>query len=266
MSLTPELNYKIFGEGQNHVIFLHGYCEVKEMWDDFIPLFIEFFNSHKFICIDLPGFGKSQLPDSLNSLSAVAALVAEFLRSIGIDKAVWIGHSLGGYVILNLLHEYDEMLEVICLFHSSIYSDSPEKRTQRNKTSNFIRNNGKEAFLLNFIPNLFFEKNRSPCQKEIQSSISQGLQNSEESMIKYMEMMREREDKSDDLALSKVPVHFISGKNDSSLPFHISQQQIRFISNCSFTILDDCGHMGMFEYPIESSNSIKSFLSNNMSL
>ncbi|MEQ8360758.1 MAG: alpha/beta hydrolase [Cytophagales bacterium] len=262
MRQSSDLSYKSFGEGNKHVIFLHGYCEVKEMWDDFIPLFKDFFDSYKFISIDLPGFGESQMPESLNSLSDAAALVAEFVRSLGADKSIWIGHSLGGYVILNLLDQYDEMLEGICLFHSSIYADSQEKKEQRIKTSNFIRENGKEAFLLNFIPNLFFEKNKISCNKDIHKSIKQGMQNSEESMTKYMEMMRARLDKSNELAASKLPVHFICGKNDSALPLNISQKQIRHISNSSSIILDECGHMGMFEYPIESSRSIKSFLTN----
>ncbi|QNL21924.1 alpha/beta hydrolase [Hyphobacterium sp. CCMP332] len=262
MRQSPDLSYKSFGEGSKHVIFLHGYCEVKEMWDDFISHFKDIFQFYKFISIDLPGFGKSQMPESLNTLSDSAEMVAEHVRSLGIDKSIWIGHSLGGYVILNLLRKYDEMLEGICLFHSSIYADSPEKKKQRNKTSNFIRENGKKAFLLNFIPNLFFEKNKISCDKEIHRSIKQGMQNSEESMIKYMEMMRERLDKSNELAASKIPVHFICGKNDSSVPLSISQKQIRHIPTSSSTLLDECGHMGMFENPIESSASIKSFLSN----
>ena len=54
------------------------------MWDDFIPHFKDFFDSYKFISIDLPGFGESQMPESLNSLTDAAALVAEFVRSLGL--------------------------------------------------------------------------------------------------------------------------------------------------------------------------------------
>ncbi len=261
MNTTPELSYKSFGSGNKHIIFLHGYCEVKEMWDDFIPTFSELYDTHTFLSIDLPGFGKSEISDDVESLLDIAEALAAFIKSLNINSAIWFGHSLGGYILMNLLKRNPELIDGMCLFHSSIFADSEEKKEQRDKTMDFIRDHGKEAFINNFIPNLFYSSRKKFLTKEIDESVRKALQNSESSMLRYMKMMRDREDLSLLLQNNKVPTLFIAGANDTSVPIDISEKQIKLISNSTSLILDDCGHMGMFEYPTDCSESIKRFLS-----
>jgi pimeloyl-ACP methyl ester carboxylesterase len=45
--------------------------------------------------VDLPGFGSAPNPDRQLSIEAGAALLAEFVRSEGLEDAVLVGHSMG---------------------------------------------------------------------------------------------------------------------------------------------------------------------------
>lgn len=265
MPNRPKLSFKTFGSGKKHIIFLHGYCEVKEMWDGFIPKFSGLFKNYTFISLDLPGFGQSPISREINSLENVADSIADFLKSTNINSAIWIGHSLGAYVLMSLLRNNESMINGLCFFHSSIFEDKPEKKAQRNKVIEFISENGKETFIKSFIPNLFYSEKKDQLQAQIENSISQALQNSELSMLHYMEMMRDRADLSQLLKSSNFPVHFIAGRNDTSVPMDISEKQSKYIRRSSSLVIEDCGHMGMFEKPDLCSKSITTFIKNSFS-
>ena len=53
------------------LIFIHGFCEDKTMWDDFA---IPFEESHQVITIDLAGFGESEAQPSLSILDMAASV------------------------------------------------------------------------------------------------------------------------------------------------------------------------------------------------
>lgn len=57
------------------------------------------------IALDLPGWGESALPERLD-VEAMARVVAEVARSLGYERWNVVGHSLGGFVALELAVEY----------------------------------------------------------------------------------------------------------------------------------------------------------------
>jgi pimeloyl-ACP methyl ester carboxylesterase len=95
----PELAHARVGSGAP-LVLLHGIGSRKEVW---APVLAHLTEHREVIAIDLPGFGASPLPAD-QDLSAVglAATVAEFCRSIGVDRPHVAGNSLGGWVSLEM--------------------------------------------------------------------------------------------------------------------------------------------------------------------
>jgi len=48
----------------------------------------------------LPGWQEGQAPDDIGSVQDYAALVAEWLDAVGLDKTILMGHSVGGWIAL----------------------------------------------------------------------------------------------------------------------------------------------------------------------
>jgi pimeloyl-ACP methyl ester carboxylesterase len=48
----------------------------------------------------LPGWQEGQPPDSIESVRDYATVVAEWLDAVGLDKAILMGHSIGGWIAL----------------------------------------------------------------------------------------------------------------------------------------------------------------------
>src|SRR5258708_28717038 len=119
------------------LVFLHGFCETHEIWREFIkPISAQF----RIITPDLPGFGKSKkLPDPF-TIDQVGNAVGMWLIENQILTSIVIGHSMGGYVALSLAAQHPQLLQGLGLFHSNVFADTNEKKENRNKVIEFVRN------------------------------------------------------------------------------------------------------------------------------
>jgi len=77
------------------IVLLHGYGESLIAWRG---LFDRLAHSADVVALDLPGFGLSSKPASGYSTDSLAADVLRALHALGIQRAVLVGHSLGGAV------------------------------------------------------------------------------------------------------------------------------------------------------------------------
>ena len=85
-------SYQVAGKG-DVVLLLHGWGGEAA---SFQPVFEWLAGSHKVYALDLPGFGKSQIPHTPWDTSDYAQFVTAFLEKFDISKAHLIGHSFGG--------------------------------------------------------------------------------------------------------------------------------------------------------------------------
>jgi pimeloyl-ACP methyl ester carboxylesterase len=95
-----KLNHHRSGSGEP-LVLIHG---VGSQWQIWKPVIAAMGGVRDVIAIDLPGFGDSPtlpigvIPDA----RALASAVADFLDSLGVDRPVVGGNSLGGWVALEL--------------------------------------------------------------------------------------------------------------------------------------------------------------------
>lgn len=260
MATNSDMQLIQHSQGASHVVFIHGYGEVADMWTQTIEFLKNQDFDYSIYSLNLPGFGKSPLTENIESLQDVGNVIADSLGFEGIDKATFVGHSLGGYVLMHLIAFHPEIVDRACFMNSSVFADTEIKKVQRNKVIDFLQTNGTAAFIENFIPGLFYIENREACAEHITKAIEQGKTISSKTMIRYMEMMRDRQDLSHSLTHFEKPVHFIIGKNDESVTFETSSPQISIPPFATALILDNCGHMAMFEKKEATLSSVCSFL------
>lgn len=80
----------------NPVVLIHGFPMASRLWADFVP---EFAAGHRLIIVDLPGFGRSDLPSGARSgCGAHAAAIRALLDDLQVERAFVVGHGVGGGV------------------------------------------------------------------------------------------------------------------------------------------------------------------------
>jgi pimeloyl-ACP methyl ester carboxylesterase len=111
-------------EKQN-ILFIHGLGSSADRWLD-IPDALSLNQDLHAIAIDLPGFGLSDKPVNIDyTIEEFIKVVASFIRSVGIEKASIVGHSLGGYIAAQLAIEHRNLVDKLVLIDSSGMLEGP---------------------------------------------------------------------------------------------------------------------------------------------
>ncbi len=106
------------------VVMIHGFMGMAYDWRFNIREIGKNFSAY---ALDLPGFGYSDKPLNFDySSNGYAEFVASFLNAYSIDRAVFIGNSLGGQIALMACLKYPERVAGLVLIDSGGYPQSVE--------------------------------------------------------------------------------------------------------------------------------------------
>jgi pimeloyl-ACP methyl ester carboxylesterase len=253
-STNSLLHYHISGKGPA-IVLLHGFLESGEIWKNFVRRLSA---SFQVITIDLPGHGGSESLSPVNTMDDMAEAVRQVLKSIKVKTCLMAGHSMGGYVTLAYAEKYPRTLKGFVLFHSQAGADSPEARSNRERTITLV-NKDHHGFIKNFIPDLFDPANMKKFGREIETLKELADETPKEGIIAALEGMKNRPDRQHVLMNAKVPVLFIIGKNDKRIPMEVVIPQTLLPEHSEVLLLDHVGHMGFIESSGKTFASIKGF-------
>ncbi len=96
-----------FGGTGMPLIFLSGIGNNAHVFDDFAQKFTE---DHRVVAITRRGFGESSHPESGYDQATLALDVKTVLDSLGIRRAVFAGHSIGGYELTHIAANYPDLV------------------------------------------------------------------------------------------------------------------------------------------------------------
>lgn len=239
------------------ILWLHGFCEDHQI---FVTLIDSIQLKARHIVPDLPGYGKSKTKKDFDfSMESFANAVFEMLTNLNIPQIHCIGHSMGGYIGLQLAAKYPLLIQSLTLFHSTASADSAQKKENRNRTMEVVKRD-LNVFLKEFHQNLFHEENKI----RFQSSIDQIRKNAAsfltiETVINTLKGLRDRPNFTDFLKQRTFPLNYIIGKHDPILPADEMIQQAEQL-NARYAILEDSGHMGFIEEQNNVAKVIKDFI------
>lgn len=235
------LSYSVKGKGENTIVLLHGFLEDSSMWDDLESIFTKF----KTILIDLPGHGMSKNYQLNNfSMSNMALEVQNILKQENIFKPIVIGHSMGGYVGLELM----QLIEInqLILFNSNFWADSEERKVNRNRLIQVVGKN-KSLFLNEAIPNLFAVENLKI--KAIQSKLIQlASEMNIEEIIKSTEGLRDRKDHTELVEQNSEIIKIVQADLDPIIPAEEMKQKVGVLKKQpEIHFVRKSGHMSVWE-------------------
>jgi len=251
-----KIGYKIQGKGKkNSIVLLHGFLETMNIWH---TLGNKLSKDFQVISIDLPGFGKSEMIESIHTMDLMAEVVNKVLISLGVKKFMMVGHSMGGYVALALAEKHPSKLKGLVLFHSHASQDTPEAKVNRERSIKVIKSD-RGNYIYHFMPDLFAPDNVEKFQAEIQNLIDEARSTASENVVAAQNGMKLRTDKLNCLAKADHPIMFIAGKKDSRIPIENIIEQAKLPKHSELIMLSEVGHMGFIEARAKTENIIQSF-------
>ena len=106
------LHYKTYGQGEQPLVFIHGFGCDMECWREQFPFFAT--RDVAMVFIDLPGYGGSDKPQAEYSPDFFAKAVKTVLDSLHATRPVLVGHSLGSPLCRQVVRNYPELNARLC--------------------------------------------------------------------------------------------------------------------------------------------------------
>lgn len=103
------------------VVLVHGLGSSADEWDLVIPKLRA--TGHGIVALDLPGHGHSGRGRGDYSLGAVASVVRDLMDHLHLDRAILVGHSLGGGIALQFTYQFRERVSGLVLISSGGLGD-----------------------------------------------------------------------------------------------------------------------------------------------
>lgn len=234
------------------MVLLHGFLENLTMWNFYIN---DFTKNHQVITIDLLGHGQTENMSYMHTMEDMADAVHAVFYELNISEAIFVGHSMGGYVSLAFAELYPDMVKGIALINSTSKEDSEERKLNRMRAIKAVKQNS-SVFIGMSIANLFSEENREKLTNEIEAVKQEALKTSVQGIISALEGMKARKDREFILHQATFPILLILGKKDPVLNYEDNISQIEDTKTELITLPD--GHMSH----IENQNDLGSILMN----
>ncbi len=252
---NAEIKFTDTGKGRV-VVLLHGFLGAAAIWEQTAIYLSKWY---RVISINLPGHGGSACIGYVHTMELNAKTVKAVMDYLRLKKYAIIGHSMGGYAALAFADMYPDNLKGLCLYHSSAYADSEEKKKDRTRSVRLVKANHK-IYTSEVIKNLFAEKNKKYLKAEISFAQKIAGKVSKQAVIASLEGMKDRTNRDLILGLVQYPVMMVIGELDKTLAPEQLFEQAKMLNHPHILYLEHDAHMGFLESPIASNAALRKFL------
>ncbi len=107
------------------LILLHGIGGCVNWWQENFGAFSQHFRTY---ALDLPGFGQTWRLREAVTIEAKAAFVRRWMGWLGLERAAFLGHSMGGQIAIRLAAHHPALVErLIAAAPSGLWLTLPER-------------------------------------------------------------------------------------------------------------------------------------------
>jgi 3-oxoadipate enol-lactonase len=237
------------------VVLLHAFPLSGAMWEPQREALAGF----RVIAPHLRGFGDTPLIGPW-LVEHAAADVLETLSGLGIEKAVFVGLSMGGYVALRIAEAAPERLRALVLCDTRAEPDANENKAKRAAAMDFVRKNGVAAFAGPFLKDALADKTKLENPKAVESLRSLASKAAPEAVLHALAALAARPDALPGLSKITVPTAVFVGSQDKLTPLAMSETMRSRIPGAQLHVIPDAGHFSSVENPAAFNERLVSFL------
>ena len=249
------------GSSDVPVVFLHGFLETGAAWLPWVEGLG--WDTHLFIP-DLPGHGRTVVWSENTDFSDWArGLFENIQRQVkNFRRLQVIGHSMGGYLALEMAALFPDQMEKLILFHSTPFPDTPQQITRRQKQIELIKQGRSRLLIRNVGGSMFAPHHRHHLENLAQELNHQAHSCSDLGMLRTLNAIMNRRNFVPILERMAHQTLFISGGCDPFMPEdHIRSVTERFPALHAHHF-PSAGHASFLEQPAEARSVVDNFTGN----
>ena len=260
-----EMTYVDIGGGEGPpVVFVHGLGGNWQNWLENLPRAAQ---ERRAIAMDLPGFGTSEMPADKISITAYARWVEELCSRIGVERAVVVGNSMGGFIGAEMAISSPALVDRLVLAAAAGISITTARRAPVMTFARVITAfaaytaaQGRQVIARPRLRHLILGavmRHPSRVAPDLLVEITRGagapgFRSGLDALLSY--------DFADRLPEIRCPTLVIWGAQDVLVPVQDAAEFERLIPDSRKVVFDDTGHTPMLERPIEFNEHLMAFI------
>ncbi|MFC1878344.1 alpha/beta fold hydrolase [Chloroflexota bacterium] len=250
MPIVSDIYYHVY-EGcevgqKPPVILIHGAGGTHLYW----PSEVRRLPGYRIYAVDLPGHGKS-LGRGRQSIPAYTEAILQWLEAVGLHSAIFVGHSMGSAIALNLAVEHRQHVLGLGLVASSArLKVSPDLLESTSSPTTYHN-------AINKIISWSFAKD---TPERLTQLARKRMADVRPSVLHGDFLACDAFDASERLAEVCLPTLLVCGEEDKMTPLRYSQFMADRITDARLVSIPGAGHMVMLERPQAVAAAMVNFL------
>ncbi|HET9921607.1 MAG TPA: alpha/beta fold hydrolase [Ktedonobacteraceae bacterium] len=227
------MRYRVMGSGEP-VILVHGLSGSILWWTRNIASLAQHYAVY---LVDLPGFGTLARRQHF-ALTGAADWLLEWLQAVGLTRANWIGHSMGGYICIQIAARRPEVVKRLVLV-------APAALPVGHRWQNYLLPLVEATRYMqpSFLPILFYDAVRAGPLTLLRAT--------KDLLAK---------DVREDARSIQAPTLLIWGANDTLVPAALGDILRKEIAGSRLLILKRAGHVVMYDRSQAFNEAVLAFL------
>lgn len=213
------------------------------------------------VALDTRGHGNSTVGHGFFSVDVFAKDVLAFIRKLAIKNPILCGVSMGGYIALRAYQLQPDTFRGLILSDTHSLADDNAAKQKRFDTIQSVLKNGRRAFSIGFVNNVFSEKSLQENGEAIDLIKSSIRRNTESSICATLLALAARTDTTDSLKAISVPVLVVRGAADKITTKAQTEILATEIPNAVYVEIAECGHLPNLENPETFNREMNAYLS-----
>ena len=205
------------------------------------------------LAVDLPGHGNSDGP-ALKSIQEISDWVKLLMESVKIKKIIIVGHSQGSLVGIDFASRYPNLVSSLVLVAGSY------KLPVNQDLIDLAEAGDDKAILL--MMKWGYEGSKAFIGGNPVKKIINSTREIREILAVDLNACNNYKDGKDSLEKINCPTLCIFGDLDKMVPLEIGNKMVTMIKNSEKKVINNCGHMIIFEKAFEMRKIVKEFLIN----
>ena len=249
--------YEDSGGGQP-LVFVHGHPFDRSMWRPQVEHFGR--TGWRVVTPDLRGYGESTVVSGKTTLEVFARDIAYLLDHLQIDRAVLVGLSMGGQILLEFHRMFPQRVRALVLADTSARAETESGRRLRHEMADRLLREGMNRFADEVLPKMIAPRNIEALPDVAEHVLTMMRGTSPEGAAAALRGRAERPDYVGMLPRIAVPTLVIVGRDDEFTPVDEAQLMYERIPDASVVVVDGAGHMPNLEQPAAFNSAVAQFL------
>jgi pimeloyl-ACP methyl ester carboxylesterase len=251
-----QLYYEFMGAGPS-IVLLHPFPVHHGFWKSITG---QLATRYQVVLPDLRAHGRSEVGKGTATMAKHASDLMRLLEALQIPKAVFVGVSLGGYLLFEFWRKFRERTSALVLANTRAEADTEQGRANRLKSIADSRLHGTGPFFDAQAQNLIGETTRRTRPDIVANARAMMQMMSVDGLAAIQQGMAERPDSVPTLRTINVPTLIIAGEEDTVTPIANAKLMHQQIDGSQLQTIARGGHYSALEDPQEFGRALRQFL------